>query len=61
MLTNMVSTGWFNHQLVAYFFTWISLLDDDENLKTAGDDWDGDQRMEGWGCGEWSELKVGVQ
>lgn len=25
-----------------------------------GDDWDGDQRMEGWGCGEWSELKGGA-
>lgn len=23
-----------------------------------GDDWDGEQRMEGWGCGEWSELKA---
>lgn len=25
-----------------------------------GDDWDGEQRMEGWGCGEWSELKGGA-
>ena len=24
-----------------------------------GDDWDSEKRMEGWGCGEWSELKVG--
>ncbi|CAJ1414023.1 unnamed protein product [Effrenium voratum] len=25
-----------------------------------GDDWDSDKRMEGWGCGEWSELKGGA-
>jgi len=24
-----------------------------------GEDWDGPKRMEGWGCGEWSELKGG--
>jgi len=26
-----------------------------------GEEWDGPNRMEGWGCGEWSELKGGSE
>lgn len=30
-------------------------------LALEGEGWDGPDRMEGWGCGEWSELKGGSE
>jgi len=30
-------------------------------LALEGESWDGPDRMEGWGCGEWSELKGGSE
>lgn len=54
----VIKKTYVNYRTLNLQFGWFNVRTPKPQFWALGDDWDGEQRMEGWGCGEWSELKA---